>query len=256
MPDFSANEPHLSELEQISPQAYVRFILCFGIRSGVSLDDATQVLRQGSRATASNVHVLNSLVVSVTDSNGNQAKDLRPDDLSTFTVKDLTNTRLAHGDIRSHSFPSHIFDGKTLCPTGVFAVPGSPVPVFLVQANLITGVILLGFSVWHGALDGTAITTLLKLWAQNCCTIQDSSQQSFDNSILSSGAFDEMRLSKVSCAEGGTIDHRPEFLLLPEAPTALPPALTQTLKAQIFHISPDSISALKELASPENSASP
>lgn len=256
MPDFSANEPHLSKLEQISPQAYVRFILCFGIRSGVSHDDATQILRQGLRATASKVHVLNSLVVSVTDSNGKQAKDLRQDDIPMFTVKDLTNTRLVYGDIRSQGFPSHIFDGEMLCPTGRFAVPASPVPVFLVQANLITGGILLGLSVWHGALDGTAITTILRLWAQNCCTIQDPNKQSFDNFTLSSGAFDGLRLSKVSCAEGGTIDHHPEFLLLPEAPTALPPALTQSLKAQIFHISPDSISALKELASPENSAFP
>lgn len=50
------------------------------------------------------------------------------------------------------------------------------------------------------------------------------------------------------------VDDHPEFLLLPEAPAALPPPLTQTLKTQIFHISPASISALKELASLRNTS--
>ena len=154
MEDFPANEHHLSTLEQISPQAYVRFILCFRLRSGASHDQVTQILRQGLELTASKITFLNSMVVSGTDSNGRETKDLRQKNINLLTVKDLTKSSLNFEDIRSQGFPSKVFDGGLLCPTAVFAVPEFPAPVFLVQANLITGGLLLGLSVWHGALDG------------------------------------------------------------------------------------------------------
>ena len=256
MQNVSANEPHLSTLEQISPQAYIRFILCFGHHSAFPHDEATQILRQGLKATAAKIPVLNSIVVPVSDSNGRETQDLRQEEVTMFSVKDLRSTRLDFGEIRSQRFPSQLFDGEMLCRTGVFAVPGSRVPPFLVQANLITGGLLLGISVWHGALDGTGITAILRTWAQNCYAIQDPESKKSDTFTLSADAFDKSRLSKVSDIERKSVDDHPEFLLLPEAPTTLPPALTQTLKTTIFHISPASISALKELASPKNSSSP
>lgn len=84
-------------------------------------------------------------------------KELHEGDSIMFTVKNLTSSMLAYSDIQSQGFPNQIFDGEMLRPTGVFAVPGSPVAVFLTQANLVTGGLLLGMSVWHGAIDGTAI---------------------------------------------------------------------------------------------------
>ncbi|CAF9931337.1 MAG: hypothetical protein ALECFALPRED_004981 [Alectoria fallacina] len=256
MEDFPANEHHLSTLEQISPQAYVRFILCFRVRCGASHDQVTQILRQGLELTTAKITLLNGLVVSVTDSNGRETKDLRQNTISLLTVKDLRNSNLNFEEIRSQGFPSKVFDGGLLCPTAIFAVPESPVPVFLVQANLITGGLLLGLSVWHGALDGTAITTILRVWAYHCRAIQDPDIKSLDPFTLSASAFDRSRLSKVSGAKGGRLEDHPEFLLLPEVPTALPPGLTRTLRTQIFHFSPDSISALKEVTSPSNSSSP
>ena len=74
MLDSSAKEPHLSTSEQISPQTYVRFVLCLGITPDAGHDEITQILRQGLKATATEVPVLNSLIVSVTESNGRQAK--------------------------------------------------------------------------------------------------------------------------------------------------------------------------------------
>lgn len=251
---YSAEVPHLSTLEQISPQAYVRFILCFGLPSGFTHDELTQILRQGLEATAVEIPVLNCLIVSVTDSHGRETKDLLQGDGTMFSIKDLTCNEMEFGTIRSQGFPSHFFDGELLCPTDVFAAPGSPVPVFLAQANLITGGLLLGLSAWHGALDGTAITTILGSWAQSCYTIQEPQKKSLDLYTLAADAFDKSRLSKSSLNEGGTIDHHPEFLLLPETPTSLPPGLAQTLKTHIFYLSPTSIAALKELASPKNSA--
>lgn len=257
MEDSPANEHHLSTLEQISPQAYVRFILCFRLRSSTSHDQITQILRQGLELTAAEIALLNSLVVSVTDSSGRETKDLCQKPINLLTVQDLTSGTLNFEEIRSQGFPSKVFDGGLLCPTAVFAVPESPVPVFLVQANLITGGLLLGLSVWHGALDGTAITTILRVWAYHCRAIQDPRVNSLDEPFtLSASAFDRSRLSKVSGAKGGRIEDHPEFLLLPEIPTALPPGLTRTLKTQIFHFSPDSISALKQVTSPSNSSSP
>ena len=250
----SADLPHLSTLEQISPQAYVRFILCFGLSSGFTHDELIQILRQGLEATAIEIPVLSCLVVSVTDSYGRETEDLRQGDGTLFNINDLTGNGMDFGTIRSRGFPSQLFDGELLCPTGVFAVPGSPVPVFLAQANLITGGLLLGLSAWHGALDGTAITTIIGLWAQICSTIKLPQKKSLASHTLIADAFDKARLSKSSLNKGGTIDSHPEFLLLPEMPTSLPPGLTQTLKTQIFYLSPASISALKELASPKHSA--
>ena len=53
-----------------------------------------------------------------------------------------------------------------------------------------------------------------------------------------------------------SIEDHPEFLLLPDVPTSLPPAATRTLKTEIFHISPASASTLKDIASPKNASSP
>ncbi len=255
MQDSLASQTHLSTLEQISPQSYTRFILCFGLESDFPHNEVTQILRQGLEATVATVPVLNSLVVSATDSKGREIKDIRPHDVAMFTVKDHTGKDLDFGEIRSRGFPGHIFDGDMLCPTGIFAVPGCPMPVFLAQANFITGGLLLGLSVWHGALDGASITTILRLWAQNCAAVQDPRTLSVDPYILSADAFDKSSLSKISPAKEKTVKDHPEFLLLPEMPTALPPILTRTLKTQTFYLSPASISALKELASPKNSAS-
>ena len=206
--------------------------------------------------TAAEIPVLKSVAVTVTDSNGRETKDLREADIDTFTVKDLTDTSLDYDVIRSQGFPSEVFDGEILCRTGVYAVPGSPVPVFLAQANYITGGLLLGLSVWHGALDGTAITEVLRQWAQNCRVLQDPEDKDHKVSTLSVAAFDKSRLSKVSVNRDVSIKDHPEFLLLPDVPTSPPPAATRTVKTEIFHISPASVSALKDIASPKNASSP
>ena len=206
--------------------------------------------------TAAKIPVLNSVAVTVTDSNGRETRDLFQAGIDTFTVKDLTDTSLDYDAIRSQGFPSQVFDGETLCRTGVFAVPGSPVPVFLAQANYITGGLLLGLSIWHGALDGTAITQVLRQWAQNCRALQDPEDKDHKVSTLSGAAFDKSRLSKVSANREVSIKDHPEFLLLPEVPTSPPPAATRTLKTEIFHISPASVSTLKNIASPKNASSP
>ena len=250
----STQEPHLSTLEQISPQAYTRFILCFRLSSGVSPDEVIQTLRKGLEATAAEIPVLKSQVISVSGSNGRETKDLRQRNAAIFSVRKLADNGMDFEKIRSQGFPSHVFDGEMLCPTAVFAAPGSEVPVFLAQANLITGGLLLAFSFWHQAFDGTAITTTLRLWAQNCCAVQDQNNNGLNPSNLQADAFDKSRLSKDTSKNGRKLEDHPEFILLPDTPVELPPALTQALKTQIFYFSPTSISALKELASPENSA--
>lgn len=257
MKDFSPNDPHLSTLEQISPQAYVRFILCFKLQPGTLQNETTQILSDGLKATAATVPALKSLVVPVFDSSGRETKDLRRDDVAMFTAKDLTNSRLDYDDIKSQGFPNEIFVGELLCPTGLFAVPGCPVPAFQAQANLIPGGLLLGLSFWHMAFDGIAITTVLRLWAHNCRVIQDPENNILDVSTLSSETFDKSRLSAVSSAQGVSINDHPEFILLPKTPTASPPpASTPPLTTQIFYFSPASISALKDLTSPKNTSSP
>ena len=256
MQDNSSNENHLSTLEQISPQAYTRFILCFQLRNDVSHVEVTRILRESLATTAAKIPVLNSVAVTVTDSNGRETKDLRKAEFDTFIVKDLTDTSLKYDAIRSQGFPSEVFDGETLCRTGVFVVPGTQVPVFLAQANYIDGGLLLGLSFWHGALDGTAMTEVLRQWAQNCRALQDPEDKDHKVSTLSGAAFDKSRLSKVSANREVSIEDHPEFLLLPEAPISPPPAATQMLKTQIFHISPASVSILKDISSPKNVSSP
>ena len=83
--------------------------------------------------------------------------------------------------------------------------------------------------------------------------MQDLKNNSLKPSTLPAEAFDTSRLSKVALKEGKIIEDHPEFILLPERPTDLPPALTLTLKTQIFRFPPASISALKEIASPKKS---
>ena len=97
-------EPHLSTLERISPRAYIRVILCFGLHSGSHCDVAIQILRQGLKATAAQVPILNNIVVSVVDAEGRETKGPRSENVAMLSGHDHMSSWLDVEKIRSQGF--------------------------------------------------------------------------------------------------------------------------------------------------------
>ena len=104
MQNALVGEPHLSTLEQISPQAYIHFILCFGLPAFSTHYEVIQILRQGLKETAAEVPILNSLVVSVVDSKGRETKDVRHEDVAMLSVCYARPVSLQPRDLRWRCF--------------------------------------------------------------------------------------------------------------------------------------------------------
>ena len=250
---INPNPVPLSTLEQISPQAYTRFVVCFRLDPRNRHEDVARILQEALNATASSIHLLTQAIISNHVVDGKKRTALINSDASILTINNLDDEDIwVYDGLRSRGFPASAFDGNVLFRTGIFADPRSLRPSFLAKANFIRGGLLLGISFWHGVFDGAAITHVLRIWAQNCETLQEKKVTAVHDQVLSTDAFDKSRLSVSVSSEGVTAKDHPEFILLPEAPSEVPPVLTKVLETQIFHFTPSALSSLKEAASPLN----
>ena len=251
---MAAQVQSLSLLEQISPQAYTRFVLCFKIDSKSQTEKITSILQQALEATATSIPSLKRVAVPIEDHRGRKRYGTGHEDVKLLTVKNLIGDSWDYDSIRSQGFPALAFDGDVLHRTGIFADPAFQIPVFLAQANFVPGGLLLAISTWHGAFDGTAITHILRLWAQNSHALQEEQENFRAHHISAPECFDKFNLSASS--KKATIADHPEFILLPEPPIELPPTATKVLKTEIFYFSPSALTSLKESASPKHASSP
>ena len=229
-------------------------VLCFKPDPAFQPAEVAHILEKALDATAISIPLLKHVVVSIRQPSGTERHGTRQEDVKLLTVKGLTGDLWDYNTIRSRGFPAFAFDGNVLHRTGIFVDPASPVPTFLAQANFVPGGLLLGLSIWHGTFDGTAITFILRIWAQNCQALQEPIRTAVIDRTLSPNIFDTSRLSASGVFKEATIADHPELIILPEKPTEMPPIMTKVIGTQIFHFTPSALANLKEAASPRNAS--
>ncbi|CZR67866.1 uncharacterized protein PAC_17765 [Phialocephala subalpina] len=148
---------------------------------------------------------------------------------------------LGYDELRDSGFPIDTFDDAFLTWFPFFSDTNDGPDVFVAQANFLPGGGILAASMHHLASDGTALYTILKLWADHCNSLQsENSQQpeppapeSPDRSLLDSIWAKEVKEKSMD-----NID--------PETWTvfaAVIPA-NRVLKSAIFYISPANLAVL------------
>ena len=243
-------EPRVSSLEQSSPPYWNRSLYCFKLEPDSKKEEITRILREGLKATFAELPLLTGQLVPVDDEKQPGKKDVVPGGNEDLFVNDLTSSSLDYDHLKAHRFPLSTFDDETFWATPCIPAPGEKCPVFAAQANFIKGGWLLGISFWHLIMDGTALAIALRVLAQNCLLVQDSSKQDQSCPKLSGDIYNKSRLDESGPEYKGLLSDHPEYTFLPEVPTGPPPFATIPLQVEVFHISPASIKALKAAATP------
>ena len=248
--NLGLGEPRVSSLEQASPPYWNRSLYCFKLPENYNKEKITSILREGLKATLLDLPVLRGQLVPLEDEKQPGKKDVVPGGNEELFVKDLTSASLDYDHLKANHFPISSFDDETFWATPCMPAPGDKCPVFAAQANFIKGGWLLGISFWHLIMDGTALAITLRVLAQNCLLVQSPSSQGQAGSKFSGDIFDKSRLHDGRLECKGLISNHPEYTLIPEVPTELPPFMTIPLKVEVFHISPTALKALKIAATP------
>lgn len=254
--------PKLTALEQIGPRGYARYIFPFELEEEFNIDEVFRVIRQGYNFLKHQIPEVGCEVVPDLDSWQKNVMKLRmPNDgeFDIVTSKDLRDPGTfpyTYAELKSKGFPPSAFDGDLLCRGETWPLPGSRIPISLVQCNFIPGGLLVAWNVFHMVGDGTCYFVWAKVWAEGCRRAQGL--QINEPIQLPNALWDdrEQAINPGPNHEGKLEDH-PEFILLPFSPTEVPAKmLTKTHRAQIFYISPESLRKLKKEANPTNATEP
>ncbi|PYI35860.1 hypothetical protein BP00DRAFT_421959 [Aspergillus indologenus CBS 114.80] len=79
-------------------------------------------------------------------------------------------------ELREEGFPSDAYDDQELLNVPIEGNLDTGCDVFVAQANFIPDGCVLCMSTCHAAIDGTAMVTVMKLWADNCRSVFDPSE--------------------------------------------------------------------------------
>lgn len=182
--------------------------------------------------------------------------DLRPHGAAYLEVKNLSG-EIKFMDLRKARFSSILLDTEQLCPLPepVYIRDG-PVDVCRLRANFVDGGLLLVVSIIHTVCDGRGISDVLKIFADKFRKAQTGELASRSTS------HEEMRrytysFDRNSVLSGnglpGAIENHPGWTTSP-LPFHGSSAISKTL-CTTFHISSDSLRALKQAASSLSSSS-
>lgn len=235
---------------------YSKRILCFPLpnNSNEQNEHIVQLLLVALRSTVEELPFLAGSVVPFSKDQP-WLHDLRPQGAAYLEVKDFSQV-IEFDTLRKNRFSSLLLDTEQLCPMlkPVYLQDG-PLDVCRLRANFVNGGLLLVVSIIHTVCDGRGISDVLKIFADKLRNAQAGELASrstddkgtrkhnytFDrNSVLSGKGFP------------GAIEHHPSW-------TAAPlkfhggSAGTKILCTN-FHITSDSLRALKHVASSSSSS--
>ena len=236
---------------------YSKRVLCFPLQNN-SIEYYQHIAGLLLAALQSTVEELPFLAGSVVPFSKDQLwlHDLRPHGAAYLEVKNLSE-KISFLDLRKARFSSTLLDTQQLCPLPEPAyIRDDPIDVCRLRANFVDGGLLLVVSIIHTVCDGRGISDVLKIFADKLRRAQtgelasrsDSHEEmrkctySFDrNSVLSGNGLP------------GAIENHPGWTTSP-LPVHASSAISKT-RCTTFHISSDSLRALKQAASPSSSSS-
>ncbi|TGO46480.1 hypothetical protein BCON_0322g00080 [Botryotinia convoluta] len=227
----------LSPLDYLSPHVHVPKLLYFSSNSNPQA--IIQTLKDGLSKTISAFPIVAASVGPYREPNFQkgslavQAPYFSVDEI--LSVKDLSS-KYDFQSIQANGFPTDAVDGDVLPD-----VVRKNAQVFLAQANIIRGGVVLVCAVHHCVMDEAGMFNLLKLWSTFCCGGNGHelvTDEWIDNSALLQGQGT------------GRLEDYPEYKLLPEDLSSTPyvSVASDVVGTAVFFFSDDSLRRLKELA--------
>lgn len=186
-------------------------------------------------------------------------RDIRPHGAAYLEVQDLSH-EISFLDLRNSQFSPSLLDTKQLCP---FPDPvysrDDPIDVCRLRANFVDGGLLLVVSIIHTVCDGHGITDVLEIFAEKLREAQTNKNPNHPKANKDAQE-PPYSLDRTSLLSGlglpGVIENHPAWTASPL--NFNPGPVTMAPSCSIFHISSDSLRALKQAAStllPSSSAS-
>ncbi|KAL8806128.1 MAG: hypothetical protein Q9182_001529 [Xanthomendoza sp. 2 TL-2023] len=209
----------LSPLDQRpSLRTYTQLLLCFPIDTESHRSQVVGLLQQASASLVSQIPILAGKVVNHKDPN------IHGPTSGTFQVvpyehPDGSNVRVnvlpdfvSYDELRRSQAPASMLDATILAPMKGFPDHYSDsdvTPVFIIQANFISGGLILCFAGMHNVMDGIGLGEVIRMFATLCRGEQ-----------LSAGDLELANLDRtqlpLSLKPGETILEHPELLSQPD----------------------------------------
>ncbi len=175
-PEQDENVVELSPIDQIQPRGYIRVILCFPLKADADTSSIAQALEISLKATTSRWPIFGGTVALMRDGGEHSGRlEIRysaASDVESIQlhVKNLTRDEFpcSYEELDKAGMPLLPLDEALLC--SVPAVPQSinPVPAALVQANFISGGLLMSICLHHGITDGKGASLFISAFADAC----------------------------------------------------------------------------------------
>lgn len=223
----------------------IQSCFCFPVPDATAHSEIIDTLARGLERLHGSFPWLTGQVVNEGSGDGHTGHFMiRPtEDIPHLLVKNIQHDPLvpAMNVLRRANFPMSMLDQDTLAPRKIFPDSSESAPVFLIQANFITGGLLLTFVAQHNAMDATGLGQIIYLFSKACCNEPFTPQELQDGNLP---RRDIVPLLEDTQALGIELDR----YIVKTAPYRnvfdLPPKCTWTS----FKISPSSLKSLKSIA--------
>ena len=172
--------------QQPSLQTFTQICLCFSISEASSHSAIINTLTNGLERLSGSFPWVAGQVVNEGASKGNSGVyKIKPlDRIPRLVVRDLRNDLSipTMDDMRRANFPMSMLDETIIAPRNTLPgtsgePPSDTVPVFLIQANFITGGLLLTFVGEHQTMDMTGQAQIIRLLAKACRNEEFTSEE-------------------------------------------------------------------------------
>ncbi|KIX95484.1 uncharacterized protein Z520_08604 [Fonsecaea multimorphosa CBS 102226] len=152
---------------------YTQLCLCFRMSDGSSQSDIIGTLTQGlERLAASFPWVAGQVLREDAGDGTRNLYKIKPfEKTPRLVVKDFRDgsSTLSMDVLRQANFPFSMLDESIIAPVNTLAAgTDGPAPVFLVQANFVTGGLLLTFVTQHNTMDMTGMARIMYLLSKAC----------------------------------------------------------------------------------------
>ena len=201
----------LSELDQIMPRLYVRWLLCIPLsQRSPSKAAIVEYLQGGIKDTLASLSILQGHIVPKS-SNPSRLEVHVPKEKLGFDLRvqdhdgEHDETFPTYESLREAEFPASSLPDTTLTPPEI-----KPPPVFDMMVTFIRGGLLVCIKCHHAVVDGAGLGLVVKFIAQNCFAIsvqekvQSSIPPSMDRSILPKGNQSNLIIENGFCVLSDT----------------------------------------------------
>ena len=253
-PPFSVQLSHWDK--RMTPM-YSKRVLCFPLPKS-SIEQNAHIVRLLLAALRSTVGELPFLAGSIVPFSKDQPwlHDLHPQGAAYLEIKNLSR-EINYEDLREAQFSSLLIDTEQLCPLPeAVYIRAGPIDVCRLRANFVDGGLLLVVSIVHTVCDGRGITDVLNIFADKLrkAQIREPTSHSTSNEEMTLYTYSFNRNILLSGnGLSGAIENHPAWTT---SPLQLHDGAARTkTHCTTFHISSESLRALKKAASLSSASS-